>query len=216
MDQPEEDPIINARMEKIADHLRMQRKEINPFILEYFKDPDLFNSLPETIRSSDKKLLEFLENSGRFNDIIYQERQKRQSGDASGLFGEKVNIPETEHASGKKRKTESGHRINVAYLKTKGIDPSKVLFFRITQPTDNPKPEYYWTSDYSEVQKGLTAEISPEQRKTSIILVADLETINGNGGLIQDFNDDNGLAVRQIGIESFDQKLALTIIRPGI
>jgi len=72
----------------------------------------------------------------------------------------------------------------VAYLKTKGIDPSKVLFFRITQPTDNPKPEYYWTSDYSEVQKGLTAEISPEQRKTSIILVADLETINGNGGLI--------------------------------
>lgn len=115
---------------------------------------------------------------GRFQSIIIKEREKRWSGDLSGLLGEEITIPETQHAGGRQRRAESGYKINVDYLKTIGLDPKKILFFRATQPSLTPKPEYYWTSDYFETVRGLTAEIPPEQRKTSVILVADLETIN--------------------------------------
>lgn len=213
-DQPKEDPKINARMDGVAANLIEQGKIVNPFILEDFKDPDFFNSLPTEIRDSDQVLSEFLDNSGRFNNIIRLEREKRWSNDTSGLLGEKVDIAETLHAEGRKRRSESGYKINVDYLKTRGIDPSKILFFRATQPSGTPKPEYYWTSDYFETRRGLTTEIPAEQRKTAIILVADLETINKNGGLIQDINDDNGLPVRQIGTDGFDQNLAIAKIKP--
>jgi len=211
--QPKEDPQINARMDGITNNLIERGNQVNPFILKYFKDPDLFNSLPSEIRDSDQMLSELLDNSGKFNDIIHLEREKRWNGDTSGLLGEKVDIAETLHAGGRKRRAESGYKINVDYLRTKGIDPSKVLFFRASQPTDEPKPEYYWTSDYFETQRGLTVEIPAEQRKTAVILVADLETINKNGGLIQDINDDEGLPVRQIGVAGFDQSLAITKIK---
>ena len=149
----------------------------------------------------------------KFQNIITPERQKRWDGDMSGLFGDKIHIAETTHANGKIRRAESDYKINVEYLKTQGIDPSQVLFFRVTQPTDKPKPEYYWTSDYFETQKGLTREISSKQRKTSIILVSSLDVINSNGGLIQDINDDNGLAVRQIGTGDFDQNMTSAKIK---
>jgi len=132
------------------------------------------------------------------------------------LLGEEVNISETAHEDGRTRRAESGQRVNVEYLRSQGIDPSKVLFFRITQDSDTPKPEYYWTSDYGETQRGLRVEVSPEKRKTAVILVADLETINQNDGLIQDMNDDEGLAVRQIGTGNFDQRKALAKIKPRI
>ncbi len=47
-----------------------------------------------------------------------------------------------------------------------------------------------------------------------MILVADLETINQNQGLIQDINDDQGIAVRQIGRGSFDQKRVIARFKP--
>ena len=98
---------------------------------------------------------------------------------------------------------------------TRDIDPSKVLFFRRTIPSKDPKPEFFWTSDYFETRQGLTAEISPKNRDTAIIIVASLDAINKNGGLIQDINDDQGIAVRQIGTDNFDQNLALTKFKPG-
>ncbi|MFA5413351.1 MAG: hypothetical protein WC348_02330 [Patescibacteria group bacterium] len=214
--QLREDPQINARMDRIANNLIEKGTSVNPFILKDFEDPNFFNSLPAEIRDSDQKLSELLDNSGKFNDIIHLERERRWDNDTSGLLGEKVDIAETTHAEGRTRRAESGYKINVDYLKTKGIDPSKILFFRATQPSDTPKPEYYWTSDYFETQRGLTVEISAEQRKTAIILVADLETISRNGGLIQDVNDDNGLPVRQIGTAGFDQSLAIAKIKPQI
>ncbi|MBW3002803.1 hypothetical protein KY338_06605 [Candidatus Woesearchaeota archaeon] len=186
----------------------------NPFVLEYFQDPNLFPALPEEIRNSEERLTEIVQNTSRFSDLIHKERQKRWNGDLTGLLGEEVQVPEKEHADGRTRHAEDGYRVNVDYLKTINIDASKVLFFRLTQPSDEPKPEYYWTSDYFEVLRGLDAEIPGEQRDHAVILVSDLETISGNEGLIQDMNDDQGLSVRQIGTGSFDQKKAIARFKP--
>ncbi|MBW3004330.1 hypothetical protein KY310_00665 [Candidatus Woesearchaeota archaeon] len=186
----------------------------NPFILKYFQDPNLFPALPEEIRNSEERLTEIVQNTSRFSDLIYKERKKRWAEDLTGLLGEEVHIPETKHADGRTRRAESGYRVNVDYLRSIGIDPSKVLFFRLTQPSDDPKPEYYWTSDYFEVLRDLSAEIFGEQRESAVILVSDLETVNENEGLIQDINDDQGLAVRQIGTGPFDQKSAIARFKP--
>jgi len=188
-------------------------KGANEFVAEYFQDPNLFPALPEEIRNSEEELTKLVQNSGKFYDVIYPERKKRWNGDLSGLLGEEVHIPETEHADGRTRRAETGYRVDAEYLKSIDIDPSKVLFFRITQSSDKPKPEYYWTSDYFEVLRGLYAEVSGEQREDAVILVADLETINENG-LIQDINDDQGLSVRQIGKEPFDQNRAIARFKP--
>jgi hypothetical protein len=186
----------------------------NPFIIEYFQDPNLFPALPEEIRNSEERLTEIVQNTSRFADLIHKERKKRWSGDLTGLLAEEVQIPETERADGRTRHAEDGYRVNVDYLRSIDIDPSKVLFFRLTQPSDEPKPEYYWTSDYFEVLRDLSAEVSGKQRESAVILVADLETVNENKGLIQDMNDDQGLAVRQIGNGPFDQKRTIARFKP--
>ncbi len=185
---------------------------LHPFVLEFFEDTKLLHALPKTITSDERNLRDLILNMSKFYNILHLERKKSGQGDVSGLFGEEVHIPETSHASGKIRRAESGARINVNFLRNQGTNPARVLFFRLTQPSDQPKPEYYWTSDYFETQHGLTQEIPSEQRKTAIVLVASLDVINNNGGLIQDINDDGGLAVRQIGSHNFDQNLALAKI----
>jgi hypothetical protein len=205
------DPEIDQRIDDI---LRQLYPDMKPYYgVEYFKDPDFYNSLPEEIRNSDERLKEYIYNSENFSSIISAERSKRWKDDVTSLFGEEVILDESVHHDGRVRRAEEGYKINVEYLKTIGIDPEKVLFFRVTQPTETPKPEYYWTSDYFETRQGLTAEIPHEQRLLSIILVSDLATINENEGLIQDINDDQGLAVRQIGSGSFDQTRALARIQ---
>jgi len=211
----EDDPLVIARMEEVAGLLRAQGKEVNPLVVEDFEDPSFFNSLPEEIRSSNERLMEYLDNSQKFANIIDEEREKRFGGDMSGLFGDTISAPETSHADGRERMAEKNYIVNVDYLRTKNIDPSKVLFFRLTQPSDVPKPEYYWTSNLSEVQKGLRVEVPKALRETAIILVSDMETISRNGGLLQDINDDSGLAVRQIGVEGFDQTKVITKFKPA-
>lgn len=186
---------------------------MSPFALECFKDPDLYGALPELIKSDREALKQLMMNMAKFNSLIHVERKKRWSGDQSGLLAEEITLDETQHADGRKRRSEAGYRIHVEYLRSQGIDPKKVLFFRTTQPSDTPKPEYYWTSDYFETRRGLRQEIPTEQRRQSITLVADLETIAQNGGLITDINDDSGLAVRQIGTGPFDQSLVLATIK---
>lgn len=185
--------------------LLLQRKELlNPFVIEYFKDPDLFYSLPDEIRENSELLSGYVLNSSRFGDSIHNNPD---------LYGPMVHLPESAHEDGRARRAEDGPKIQTNSLTKRGVDSKKVLFFRVTQPAEIPKPEYYWTSDYFETQRGLRMEITSEKRKTAIVLVADLDTINANGGLIADINDDQGLAVRQIGQENFDQKLALAQIR---
>lgn len=206
-----EDPLLNSRIANIVKNLDLDNQFL--FTEKFFKDPDAIAALPEEVRNSDEKIAELIVNCEKFARSISSERKKRWDG-KHGLLGEEVVIPETIHHDGRKRRAEYGYKIHVEYLKSIGIDPSKVLFFRITQPSDTPKPEYYWTSDYNETRQGLTAEIPSSQRERAIILIADLETINTNEGLIQDINDDQGLAVRQIGTGPFDQTMSMGTLSP--
>ncbi len=200
------DPVVKKRIADVTLTLLAKGENINPFIIRYFENPRLFNALPPELRDSDQALGEYITNTGRFDDLIHRERQARWQGDITGLFGEEVHAPEVPHADGRTRKSESGYKINIDGLSAKGVDPAKVLFFRLTQPADDlPKPEYYWTSDFSETSHGLNMEVSPEKRSKAVILVDSLDNINKNGGLIQDINDDRGLAVRQIGTAPYDQ-----------
>jgi hypothetical protein len=133
-----------------------------------------------------------------------------------GLFGKEILAEESFHEDKEKRRSKSGYYINLQYLREVGINVDRVLFFRLTQPLleNEFKPELYWTSDYFETRKGLRVEVAGEQRESSIVLVASLEAISKNGGLIQDVNDDNGLAVRQLENKSFSQSEALVKFKP--
>lgn len=202
------------RISFISENLRKKGVEVPAWILRDFSDPALYPALPEYIRDDQELFSSYIENTAKFSEIIHTELRKRDTGDKSGLFGSEESIPASLHANGRERREESGYRVNPEYLHTVGIDPRKVLFYRITQPSDTPKPEYYWTSDFHEVVAGLHAEVRGEQRKNAVVLVADLQTINENEGLIQDINDDQGLPVRQIGLGPFDQKKSLAVFRP--
>ena len=213
--QPERDEQIDKKIDGIVALIGEKMAEVHPMVLDIFRDPKFFNSLSPEIKNDEAELKQFLTNTGKFWNVSGAERTKNDNKE-DGLLGEMVQIGETTHHDGRKRGAESGYKINMDYLRSKGIDTGKVLFFRATQPSTNgmTKPEYYWTSDYFETRRGLNQEISPEQRKNAIILVADMDTIAKNGGLIQDINDDAGLAIRQIGAGNFDQELALARIRP--
>jgi hypothetical protein len=204
---------LNPRLiEDALSLLREKGVDFNPFIAEQFSDSKFQRALPGTIRNNPELLALYLENSSKFSDLISKERDKRWKNDLTGLLGEEATLSQSKHGCGRTRRAEQGYRLNLDYLKKIGIDPSKVLFYRITQPSESPKPEYYWTSDYFETRNGLQVEIGLEQRAAAIIIVADLNTINENEGLIQDINDDQGMAVRQIGISPFDQNRALAKI----
>lgn len=171
-------------------------------------------ALPEKITNNETEIASLLENMSRVQEA--KEGRLNSGSNNGNLFTETVKIPEIKLANGHPTRQEEGPRIDMKYLKKCEVDPKKVLFFRITQPAaDAPKPELYWTTDYYETLRGLTQEISTEKRKTAIILISDLETVNQNGGLIRDVNDDEGLAVWQIGSNEFDQNLALAKIKPN-
>lgn len=213
-DSSKRDPQIQQEVNEVKKRAIEKGIELNPFVLEYFQNSNLFNALPEKLRNNPQELEEYIRNSCAFADLLSIEQQRRHEGDTEGLFSDEVQAGESVNSNNTIRDVESGYRVNVDYLKSLGIDPSKVLFFRVTQPINDgqSKPELYWTSDFYETQKGLRREISAELRKSAVTLVADLETISKASGLIQDVNDDNGLAVRQINQEPFDQNKCLAVI----
>lgn len=212
--QPKISPEAAERIGDVLATLKDEGLDVGTWTQEVFTDPDLFNALPVAIREDAGSLRDYIANSEKFFRRIDEERLKPPGSEGAGLLGEVVEAPSIPHQDGRVRHAESGRKIDVAYLRTIGIDPSKVLFYRVTQPSDAPKPEYYWTSDYFETVRGLNVEIPSEQRRSAVVLVADLETIDANGGLIQDINDDIGLAVRQLGQTPFDQKETLATIHP--
>jgi hypothetical protein len=144
---------------------------------------------------------EFVEHTYRFHQL-------RTDG---GVLGEYVEIPEGPDnllRDGSLRRHEKGSKLELDRVRAAGVDPAKVLFYRVTQPRETPAPEYYWTSDSNEVRRGLTHELGTSAQ-TAIVLAASLETIAQNGGLIEDVNEDEGLPLRQIGLGPFDQNEAL-------
>ncbi len=125
---------------------------ISPIIQEQFEDGDLSKALGEKFSSTE--IREFIKNSSLFLDF-------RASEKALIMLGDNVTIPESIGANGTIRRSETGQRVLISVLESEGIDPSKVLMFRVTQPSELPKPEYYWTSAYFEAVNGLNEEIDP-------------------------------------------------------
>lgn len=178
---------------------------IDPLYFDKIDDPKILEVLFSHCDATGISPKDFIVNSSSFSILAAK---------SGGLYGEEVVIPEHPdnlHNNGMQRRSESGPFIGLEFLETQNVDPKKVLFFRVTQPSDQPKAEYYWTSDPQEVQSGLNQELG-ESAETAVIMVSTLHDINQNGGLIRDgYNDDQGLAVRQIGLQPFDQKRALGI-----
>jgi len=188
---------------KLIEDLMLEGTIIHPRMALTFENRTLYSALTTTGKN-DEELKEIIRNTVAFDNLIRN----------PNLFAGPITIddPTSQHSNGTRRRPETGLRINFDFLHEHEIDSSKVLFFRVTQPSPTPKPEYYWTSDYFETMRGLTAEIPQHQRQTSIILVADIITISGEKGLMSDINDDQGLSVRQISLEPFDQSQALAVI----
>lgn len=208
MDFGRTEPVPENILEAKNQIVKKENGLLHPLIVEMFEDPKFFSGLPMELQQDIPLLAEYIENTSRFHQILGKEKREE-----SGLFAERITIPETKNEAGKTRASEQGRKVNLDYLSSIGIDPARVLVFRVTQPSETPKPEYYWTTDFFETQRGLTREIGPEKRKSAITLISNLKTIAGKSGLIQDINDDNGLAVRQIDTNSFDQKQCIGIIK---
>lgn len=157
--------------------------------------------LLDTLEAKGVNIAEAIAFTGEFNRL------------APHAFQEVVELPtgHGSHRDGRPRRAESGDRLDFERLRNYGVDPTKVLIFRVTQPSDEPVPELYWTTDFMEVRGGLSVELG-KQRKTAVILIDTLDSVARNGGLMRDVNDDSGVAVRQIGLEGYDQSDAIGVI----
>lgn len=181
-----------------------------PMIEDTFRDEKVSGLMLEKFTSEDERY-GYLKNTAAFDNLRSAEQWRAAAGE-SGLFGPELTLPESPKADGSMRPAETGSQINLEYARKSGLDPDKVLVFRATQPTTDPKPEAYWTTDYYETRKGLSREMGEEKRASAVILVSTLGKINEGGGLIRDQNDDSGLPVRRIDSRPFDQKESLGII----
>lgn len=176
----------------------LKLEAVSPFVASILTDPDVSQIIVESIPPGEQQ--EYVDNTLAFHAIQAAERKQTE---ATGLFGPEKTIPPSLKADGSPRPSESGNIVELGFLRENGVNPERVLVFRATQPSDVPKPEAYWTTDYFEAKKGLSAEMGEDKRKAAIILVATLGAIAQNGGLIKDKNDDNGLAVRRIDTDNF-------------
>ncbi len=170
-----------------------------------FGDQNLFDGLRAVEASGGVPMKEYVRHSHRFSmlshdlDSVLNGRVAISSGDGNT------------RQNGQERRDEEGSVIDLDLVRTQGVDPSKVLYYRVTQPAtpDNPlKPEYYWTSDSLEVRTGLGKELAGKDA-TAVVLVSTLDMIAENGGVMTDVNDDSGVAVRQIGLGPFSQQNTL-------
>lgn len=206
------DPVVEENVNALRNKVIADEKSLTDILTDdAFRDPDFYYGLEKLCKGNKERMYDYYKNTSAFHSILSHERERK---DGLGLFGEVVEAPDVAHADGKKRRREEGRIMNTEFLNTRGIDANFILFFRLTEDSSTPKPEYYWTSDYSQAQRGLHAEISREQRERSVILVSNLALINNNRGLIEDINDDNGLSVRQLGTQSFPESSVL--IRLGV
>ncbi len=187
---------------------RLKQEGVEPGFLtrEIFQDSRFNDQFLK--RLSPEEQYQYLKNTSLFEAKLKKDSWLSSAGEPNTMFGAETIAPEMIKANGAIIPPESGKAIDINNLREAGIDPSKVLVFRATQPSDQPKPEYYWTTDYFETKKGLNAEMGENNRNTAIIIVSNLEQVC-QGGAIKDKNDDNGLSVRRIELSSYDQKTAL-------
>ena len=177
-----------------------------------FADPRLIDGLATLEQESGVPVTEYLRHSHRYNR--WHSNQEMFTPPIEITLSETLGAvalgthPLNVHVDGSPRRHEEGHLLSLNGVRKAGIDPSKVLFYRVTQPADGAKPEYYWTSDALEVRTGLRSELG-HNADTAVVLVSTLEEIAKNGGLIDDINDDQGHAVRQASFDSFDQQRSL-------
>lgn len=203
MTETSQNPAIpKTNLAAINDELTAEGEPIHPGLYDKLDDdPRLLDVLASRIGAD---LKEYIRHSNR-----YQIAARREP-----IFGKVVAIPpavDNLHGDGQSRRHEEGPMIDLDAVRQAGVDPDHVLYFRVTQPSEIPCPEYYWTSDFSEVRNGLNRELG-DTAETAVILVSTLGHIAQNGGLIRDINDDGGVAVRQIGLAPFDQRSALGVI----
>lgn len=93
-------------------------------------------------------------------------------------------------------------------------DSNYVLVFRRTLPSEEPKPEQHWTTEYMIAVNGLRYEISGVHRLHSVILSTRLTDLQQVG---MDENDSlKGISDGEIKIKStpFDQSKCVTRFRP--
>lgn len=191
-----------AVLDEIKNQLIQEGEQIDQrWVDNQFNDTRIFEGLSLVERQTGIPLKEYVRHSSRYARLTKE-----------SILGEMADIPESPdnvHSSGQARRHESGKTVELRKVQEQGGDPSKILYYRATQPSYLPKPEYYWTSDSVEAKGGLMQELGPDQAATAVVLVSSLAQIAGNSGLIQDINDDQGIAVRQRGFESYSQAEAL-------
>lgn len=195
---------FELNLETILRLSKLTVDQINPITFDTYTNKRFVASIPDSIKSDPELLGEFLKNSIVFSNHIHTKE----------FLGDYISVPESLHGDGRARRAESGAEILIEKIKALGIDPYRVLYFRRTQPTEKTaNPELYWTSSYFETLTGLTAEISGEKRKTSVILCSTLGDISSDSRLIADINDDTGLPVRRESMAPYDQKRVLFTIQ---
>jgi len=181
---PPENPDL---MDRVVNELEEEDEPLNPALIDKLNQSDLLEAKVGV------DLKEYIRHSSRFSLLARR----------GGIFGHIAAIPQTHNnldVRGDLRRHEEGPVVDMGAVVDNGVDPSHVLYFRVTQPSEAPKAEYYWTR---ELGAGAL---------TAVILVSTLAAISQNGGLIRDMNDDDGIAVRQIGFEAFDQSEALAVL----
>lgn len=191
----------DAVLGAVREELGRRGVKLDAYVADMVANKDLWEGLSERLRDP-ATLANYAEHTSRFFD----------NGHSRKFYGASMKISGS-HADGREREDDEGERLDLDVVRQAGIDPSCVLVFRLTQPSETPKPEAYWTTDYFETQRGLNVEVPAKQRRTATILVSDLATIAGADGLIRDINDDNGVAVRRISNEPFDQRNAIGRVR---
>lgn len=195
----------HAEAERLIDALRLRLSEkgveLHPAMERLFEKKAFFEALPNDLRNDAERLAQYAEHGSRLMELLHDER----------VYGEWLSLPRT-GKDGRVHAPTEGQRVNLNVLRELGCDPEFVLAFRVTEQSDTPKPEPFWTTDYFETQRGLHQEIPEEQRAKAVTLMSDLATLAGEAGLVRDINDDSGLAIRQIDMKPFNQKQALAIL----
>ncbi len=134
-----------------AERLQEEGIEIGFLTSEIFQDPDFqtnfLNKLPP------EEQYQYLKNTSLFEKKLSKDRWAKAGGESGTIFGDETIAPSVPKADGTIRPEEKGYSINLEVARQSGIDTSKVLVFRATQPSETDKPELYWTTDYYEKKR---------------------------------------------------------------